>query len=76
MPAIKLLIIVTIAYCLPATHGIMFHLPPNQRKCLREELRQNVLITGDYEVSEHSDQRVNYVVNWYPNYLLYYQYFF
>lgn len=42
---------------------IMFHLPPNSQKCLREELRQNVLMTGDYHVSDALGQRVDYVVS-------------
>ncbi|XKL62413.1 hypothetical protein PGB90_002246 [Kerria lacca] len=41
---------------------IMFHLPSNNRKCLREELKQNALISGEYEVSEAPNQRVDYVV--------------
>lgn len=44
-------------------HGIMWHLEPNTRKCLREELGQNVLIAGEYEVSELPGQRVDYQVS-------------
>lgn len=67
MPAIKsLLLIFTIAFSFPAIQCIMFNLHPNQRKCLREELRQNVLISGDYDVSEHFDQHVHYVVSTVP----------
>ncbi|XP_043929420.1 transmembrane emp24 domain-containing protein 10 [Protopterus annectens] len=32
--------------------SISFHLPVNSRKCLREEIHKNVLVTGEYEVSE------------------------
>lgn len=42
--------------------GIMWHLEPNTRKCLREELGQNVLIAGDYDVTELPGQRVDYQV--------------
>lgn len=45
------------------SESIMFHLPPGGQKCLREELRQNVLISGEYDVSEAPGQRVNYVVH-------------
>lgn len=63
MPAVKPLLLFAIVYLLPTIQCIMFNLNPNQRKCLSEELRQNVLITGDYDVSEHRNQHVNYVVS-------------
>ncbi|XP_078516048.1 transmembrane emp24 domain-containing protein 10 [Lissotriton helveticus] len=31
---------------------ISFHLPSNGRKCLREEIHRDVLVTGEYEASE------------------------
>ncbi|KAL1110258.1 hypothetical protein AAG570_008335 [Ranatra chinensis] len=40
----------------------MFHLAPNTQKCLREELKQNVLIVGEFEVSVAPNQKVDYVV--------------
>ncbi|XP_012275606.1 transmembrane emp24 domain-containing protein bai isoform X2 [Orussus abietinus] len=42
--------------------GIMWYLEPNSQKCLREEVQANVLVTGEYEVSEAPGQNVNYVV--------------
>merc|ERR1711893_349585 len=30
----------------------MFHISPNQKKCLKEEIHKDVLVTGDYELSE------------------------
>ncbi|NP_001079761.1 uncharacterized protein LOC379451 precursor [Xenopus laevis] len=35
---------------------IAFSLPPNSRKCLREEIHKNVLVTGEYELSEVHNQ--------------------
>ncbi|XP_008122317.1 transmembrane emp24 domain-containing protein 10 [Anolis carolinensis] len=32
--------------------GLSFHLPPQARKCLKEELHRDVMVTGEYEVSE------------------------
>nr|XP_033812297.1 transmembrane emp24 domain-containing protein 10-like [Geotrypetes seraphini] len=32
--------------------AISFHLPAQSRKCLKEEIHKNVLVTGQYEVSE------------------------
>ena len=44
-------------------HGIMFFLEPNSHKCLKEEVHANVLVTGEYEVSEAMGQKANYVVS-------------
>lgn len=40
----------------------MWNLEPNTQKCLKEELQQNVLITGEFEVSEAPGQKIDYVV--------------
>lgn len=40
-------------------NGLMFDLPPNGRKCLREEVQKDVLVTGEYEISEVSGQRTD-----------------
>lgn len=58
------LLIFTIIYMFHPVQCIMFNLNPLQRKCLREELKQNVLITGEYEVTEHPGQHVKFVVSW------------
>jgi len=42
--------------------SLMFHLEANARKCLAEEIRQNILVTGEYEVSEMPGQQVNMMV--------------
>merc|ERR1712191_24448 len=39
--------------------GLMFDLQPNGRKCLREEVQKDVLVTGDYEISEVAGQRTD-----------------
>ena len=46
-----------------AVDGIMWHLEPNTRKCLREELQSDVLVTGEYEVSDVFGQKVDYTVS-------------
>lgn len=33
---------------------ISFHLPVNSRKCLREEIHKDLLVTGAYEISDQS----------------------
>ncbi|XP_014473184.1 PREDICTED: transmembrane emp24 domain-containing protein bai isoform X3 [Dinoponera quadriceps] len=42
--------------------GIMFYLEPNSHKCLKEEVHANVLVTGEYEVSEALGQKTDYVI--------------
>ncbi|XP_049877615.1 transmembrane emp24 domain-containing protein bai [Pectinophora gossypiella] len=44
------------------TDAIMWSLAPNTQKCLKEELRANVLVAGDYEVTEAAGQRIDYIV--------------
>merc|ERR1711963_967347 len=41
---------------------LMFHLEPNNRKCLKEEIHKGVLVTGDYDISSHPGQVVDLVV--------------
>ncbi|XP_075223660.1 transmembrane emp24 domain-containing protein bai [Lycorma delicatula] len=43
-------------------NGLRFHLKPGATKCVKEEIRQNILIVGDFEVSDHQGQKVDYVV--------------
>lgn len=35
-----------------AVLGISFHLPVNSRKCLREEIHKDLLVTGSYEITD------------------------
>lgn len=43
---------------------------PNSRKCLREELRENILVKGVYEVTPVDNQQVDYVVRDSKNHIL------
>lgn len=45
------------------TDAIMWSLAPNTQKCLKEELHANVLVAGEYEVTEVAGQRVDYIVS-------------
>ncbi|KAJ8724143.1 hypothetical protein PYW07_008123 [Mythimna separata] len=44
------------------TDAIMWNLAPNTQKCLKEELHANVLVAGEYEVTEVAGQRVDYII--------------
>uniref|UniRef100_A0A1L8DUJ1 Putative emp24/gp25l/p24 family of membrane trafficking n=1 Tax=Nyssomyia neivai TaxID=330878 RepID=A0A1L8DUJ1_9DIPT len=48
--------------CILSVHGIMFNLPPNTQKCLRDEMQPKQLVTGEYEVTDLPGQKVDYVV--------------
>lgn len=43
--------------------SISFFLPVNTRKCLREEIHKDVLVTGDYEMSEQPNTRTHLKVS-------------
>ena len=43
--------------------GLMFHLPGNGKKCLKEEIHKDVLVTGEYDISDAPNQKVNLRVN-------------
>ncbi|XP_028136722.1 transmembrane emp24 domain-containing protein bai [Diabrotica virgifera virgifera] len=53
------LVFISLIVC---TNCIMWNLKPNSRKCLREELQQNIPVVGEFDVSEAPGQTVNYVV--------------
>jgi len=42
--------------------SLMFHLQPNTRKCLREEIHKDVLVSGDFEIGEVHGQTVDLAV--------------
>lgn len=45
-----------------AAHCLSFNLEPNNRKCLKEEITQGVLVTGDYDISKQVGQTVHLMV--------------
>jgi len=45
-----------------AVNGLNFHLEPNTRKCLKEEIHKDVLVTGEYEANEVPGQEVDMMV--------------
>ena len=47
-----------ISALLVSVDSVMFHLEANARKCLAEEIRQNILVTGEFEVSDAPGQQV------------------
>nr|BAN20252.1 integral membrane protein, Tmp21-I, putative [Riptortus pedestris] len=56
------LFVAVLSLGLQGVQSIMFHLHPNTQKCLREELKKNALVVGEFDVSQAPFQRVDYVV--------------
>lgn len=56
--SLGLVFMLTIPYVTP----IRWLMHPNTQKCLREELRQNVLVKGDYEIVPIENQVMDYIV--------------
>lgn len=55
---------------LTGVDAIWFHLGQNQKKCLREEIHKDVLVTGEYEAQENG-QRVDLSVTDSKGHILY-----
>lgn len=51
--------------------ALMFHLSPNLKKCLKEEIHKDVLVTGDYELSEAPGQKTSLLVTDSKGHVLY-----
>jgi len=43
-------------------NSLMFKLQPNTQKCLREEIHKDVLVSGDFEITDSPGQTVNLAV--------------
>ncbi|XP_076098074.1 transmembrane emp24 domain-containing protein 10-like [Mytilus galloprovincialis] len=51
--------------------ALMFHISPNTKKCLREEIHKDVLVAGEYEISDAPGQKVNLAVTDSKGHILY-----
>lgn len=47
---------------LPSSNGLRFHIRPNSKKCLKEEIHKDVPVTGEYELSEAPGQKTTITV--------------
>lgn len=56
--SLGLILMLSVSFVTP----IRWFMNPNTQKCLREELRQNVLVKGDYEVTSVENQFMDYIV--------------
>lgn len=51
--------IIYLTSVIPQGSSLMFHVSPNQRKCLKEEIHKDVLVTGEYTLSDGPGQRTD-----------------
>lgn len=51
--------VVLIIALISEVNSLMFHLQPSAQKCLREEIHKDVLVSGDYEITEVPGQTVD-----------------
>lgn len=54
-----------IVLTLTPTQSLRFHLQPNTKRCLKEEMRKDVLVTGEYELTAAPGQRTDLAVCFY-----------
>lgn len=51
-----------ILYLVAGSLAISFRLEPEVRKCVKEEVHKDVLVVGEYRLSEEDGQRTDLVV--------------
>lgn len=52
-------VLLVCSICLANVQCLMFKLGANDRKCLKEEIHKDILVTGDYELSEFPGLKAN-----------------
>lgn len=58
-----LVVVLTILLLPLFAHCLRFHLPPNTKRCLKEEMRKDVLVTGEYQLGESVGVRTDLIVS-------------
>ncbi|XP_055720837.1 transmembrane emp24 domain-containing protein 10-like [Salvelinus fontinalis] len=67
----RFFLLLTFTVLFDFTFSITFYLPVNLRKCLREEIHKDVLVTGEYEVSEQPNAKTNLKITDTSGHILY-----
>uniref|UniRef100_A0A673XAN7 Transmembrane emp24 domain-containing protein 10-like n=2 Tax=Salmo trutta TaxID=8032 RepID=A0A673XAN7_SALTR len=67
----RFFLLLTFPVLFDLTFSITFYLPVNLRKCLREEIHKDVLVTGEYEVSEQPNAKTNLKITDSSGHILY-----
>lgn len=71
MKSLILIYIIYFTFLINLTTELQFFLTPNVKKCLKEEIHKDVLVSGEYSISDAPDQRANIKVLDSKNHLLY-----
>ena len=50
-----------LALLLNLAMGMYFHLSPGHKKCIKEEIHKDVVVTGEFEAKESPGHRVSFV---------------
>ncbi|XP_050438396.1 transmembrane emp24 domain-containing protein bai-like [Adelges cooleyi] len=58
----ELSFVVLVLAIISSGNCIRWHMQPNTQKCLKEELRQHILVKGEYEVVPVEGQHIDYIV--------------
>ncbi|KAF7991249.1 hypothetical protein HCN44_002811 [Aphidius gifuensis] len=64
-------VVVTLLLVIVNVQGISWRMDPNGLRCLKEEMQGNVLVVGEYDVSEAPGQRMDFVVKDSKGHILY-----
>ena len=56
------ILICLVCYFLTDIDALMFHLAPNTKKCLKEEIHKDVLVTGEYSLSDAPGHKTSLIV--------------
>lgn len=59
----RVTVLLLLSVLIESVFSISFFLPVNSRKCLREEIHKDVLVTGEYEISEQANTKTNLKVS-------------
>ena len=58
------ILICLVCYFLTDIDALMFHLAPNTKKCLKEEIHKDVLVTGEYNLSDAPGHKTSLIVGY------------
>lgn len=64
-------LVILLSCALASVDALMFHLSPNQKKCLKEEIHKDVLVTGEYDISDTIGQKASLKVTDSKGHVLY-----
>ena len=58
------LVVLLVLVHMTPVDSLRFHVSPNRKKCLHEQIQKDLLVTGDYELSDAPGQKTLLLVCW------------